>query len=282
MKKLVSLLLTVCLCLGVLVSLTACGHEHTFSTTWSKDQTHHWHACEGKDCTEVADKAEHTFNAGEITTAPSKAAAGTKTFTCTACGATKTEPVAYDPETTVTAEQFANAFNLGNNWTISFFAFHPVYEQKMSIVQKRADNKFHCIETMMDAAGTVLDTYEDFDEIVNNVWYGYRYDNNAQAFDKVTITDPVEQRLASMMDDYLPDCIKTFTDYTYDAQSKSYVAASILNTQSNTTLTNVSLSFEDGALVALSYVIDMEGAAVTYDATITYGDATVTLPTVVE
>ena len=280
MKKLVSLLLTVCMCLGVLVSLTACGHEHTFSADWSKDQTHHWHACEGADCTEVADKTEHTYNAGEITTPATKAAAGTKTFTCTACGATKTEPVAYNPETTVTAEQFASALTLGNNWTISFVAFHPVYEQKMSIVQKRADNKFHCIETMMDANGTVLDTYEDFDEIVDNVWYGYRYDDDAQAFDKVTITDTVEDRLASMLSEYLPDCLKTFADYTYNTETKAYVAASILNTESGTTLTNVSLSFENGALVALSYVIDMQGAAVTYDATFTYGDATVTLPAV--
>ncbi len=280
MKKLVSLLLTVCVCLGALLSLTACGHEHSYKSEWSKDQTHHWHACEGKDCTEVADKTEHTWNGGEITTAPTKEAAGTKTFTCTACGATKTEPVAYNPQTTVTAEQFASAFTLGNNWTISFFGFHPVYQQKMSVVQKRADNKFHCIETMMDANDTVLDTYEDFDEIVDNVWYGYRYDEQTEKFDKVTVSDPVEQRLASMLSDYLPDCLKVFADYTYDAQAKAYVAASILNTQSNTTLTNVSLSFEDGALVGLSYTIDMGGAAVSYTATITYGDATVTLPAV--
>ena len=115
---------------------------------------------------------------------------------------------------------------------------------------------------------------------MDNVWYGYRYDDDAQAFDKVTISDTVEERLASMMDDYLPDYIKTFTDYTYDTSAKAYVAASILNAENGTTLSNVSLSFENGALVALSYVMEMGGASVTYDATFTYGNTTVTLPAV--
>ena len=70
MKKLITLLLTVCMCLSVGVVLTACDeeHEHTYKTEWSKDATHHWHACEGKDCTDVSDKAEHVWNEGEVTT----------------------------------------------------------------------------------------------------------------------------------------------------------------------------------------------------------------------
>ena len=73
MKKLVSLLLTVCMCLSVVVMLTACDdeeqtptndeqtsaageeqtsaageeHTHTYKTEWTTDATHHWHACEG-------------------------------------------------------------------------------------------------------------------------------------------------------------------------------------------------------------------------------------------
>ncbi len=96
MKKLVSLLLAVCMCLSVGVMLTACGdkeHTHTYKTEWSKDATHHWHACEGEDCTEVSDKAEHTWNDGEITTEATAEADGVKTFTCAVCGQTKTETV---------------------------------------------------------------------------------------------------------------------------------------------------------------------------------------------
>ena len=44
----------------------------------------------------TADEAEHqhTWNSGEITKEPTTTAEGVKTFTCTVCGATKTEPIA--------------------------------------------------------------------------------------------------------------------------------------------------------------------------------------------
>ena len=98
MKKLVSLLLAVWMCLSVGAMLTACGeekHTHTYQTEWSKDATHHWQACEGENCTDVANKAEHEWNSGEITTKATSEADGVKTFTCTVCNAVKTEPVAF-------------------------------------------------------------------------------------------------------------------------------------------------------------------------------------------
>ena len=112
MKKLLSLLLAVAVCLSVSVMLTACGHEHTYVTEWSKDATHHWHACEGEGCTDVSDKAEHTWNAGEVTTQPTPTAAGVKTYTCTVCAGTKTEPVEYVVDYTVTEEEWRINFNL--------------------------------------------------------------------------------------------------------------------------------------------------------------------------
>ncbi|MBE6701986.1 MAG: hypothetical protein E7585_01035 [Ruminococcaceae bacterium] len=64
MKKLVSLLLAICMCFSVGVMLTACGHEHTYQTEWSKDATHHWHACTDETCAEQLDKAEHAYSNG--------------------------------------------------------------------------------------------------------------------------------------------------------------------------------------------------------------------------
>lgn len=34
-------------------------HEHSFSDVWEKDDTYHWHKCEG--CDEISDKEEHSF-----------------------------------------------------------------------------------------------------------------------------------------------------------------------------------------------------------------------------
>ena len=37
------------------------NHEHTYSTEWSKDETHHWYQATCEHDTEVKGKAEHTF-----------------------------------------------------------------------------------------------------------------------------------------------------------------------------------------------------------------------------
>lgn len=114
MKKLVSLLLAVCMCLSVGVMLTACNekHEHTYKTEWAKDATRHWHECKGEDCSEVAENAEHVWNEGTITTEATAETDGIKTFTCTVCGQTKTESVEYVVDYTVTEDEWEINFNL--------------------------------------------------------------------------------------------------------------------------------------------------------------------------
>lgn len=63
------------------------SHEHTFSTEWTKDSTHHWHAATCEHTSEIRDKAEHTFVL-ESTTA-TMFDSGTMIFKC-ACGESKT------------------------------------------------------------------------------------------------------------------------------------------------------------------------------------------------
>ena len=63
---------------------------HDFPTdTWQNDSDNHWKKC--TRCDAIAEKAEHTWNNGEITTAPTCTTAGLKTYTCTVCHATKEE-----------------------------------------------------------------------------------------------------------------------------------------------------------------------------------------------
>ena len=77
-----------------LAVLTACNNKkHDFSSKWEYDETSHWHECMTKKHSDVADKADHTFDAGNITTPPTEDAAGVKTLTCTVCGYQKTESV---------------------------------------------------------------------------------------------------------------------------------------------------------------------------------------------
>ena len=66
---------------------------HAWDTKWSKDNDHHWHKCKNANCTEIADQAEHRWNEGEVTTPATCTTPGERTFTCTACSATKTETI---------------------------------------------------------------------------------------------------------------------------------------------------------------------------------------------
>ena len=66
-------------------------HTHDWAETWSKDEADHWKTCSG--CTELAEKAAHTWNEGEVTTEPTETTTGVKTYTCTVCDQTKTEEI---------------------------------------------------------------------------------------------------------------------------------------------------------------------------------------------
>ncbi|MGN1201289.1 MAG: hypothetical protein ACI4R8_03440 [Candidatus Caccovivens sp.] len=91
-KSLLTFVFAICLIVPALFMLTACGHTHSAVEEWSSDATYHWHTCEG--CEELLDKAEHTWNAGEITTPATETTQAVKTYTCTVCAKTKTEAVA--------------------------------------------------------------------------------------------------------------------------------------------------------------------------------------------
>lgn len=74
-----------------------CGAEygdvlgHDFTTSWTHDDNMHWEQC--SRCDEKDDVGPHTWDNGTITTAPTCTKAGKKTYTCTVCHATKTEPI---------------------------------------------------------------------------------------------------------------------------------------------------------------------------------------------
>lgn len=77
MKKLVTIILSVCMCVCCGVLLSACGddsaHTHAYSAEWSSDGAYHWHACEDSACSSVSGKARHSFSGG----------------ICSVCGMTK-------------------------------------------------------------------------------------------------------------------------------------------------------------------------------------------------
>ncbi len=78
-----------------IVLLTACNKDgkHNFAEEWSNNETHHWHACTDKGCKETKDKAEHTWDGGNVTVEPTTEQKGTIVYTCTVCRREKAESI---------------------------------------------------------------------------------------------------------------------------------------------------------------------------------------------
>lgn len=78
-----------------IVLLAACNKDgkHNFAEEWSNNETHHWHACTDKGCKETKDKAEHTWDGGNVTVEPTTEQKGTMVYTCTVCSREKTKSI---------------------------------------------------------------------------------------------------------------------------------------------------------------------------------------------
>ncbi len=83
------------------------AHTHTFSTEWAHDETNHWHEATCDHKTEVSGKEAHKWDEGKVTTSATESAKGEKTYTCTICGATKTEEI----------PQLAHTHTFSTEWT---------------------------------------------------------------------------------------------------------------------------------------------------------------------
>ena len=129
-------------------------HEHTFSETWSSNETHHWHMATCEHTEEKKDYGEHSWNAGEITTTPTESDEGVKTFTCTTCQKTKTEtvPALGDSHVHEYNQQVATSKYLKHEATCS----------------QKAEYHYSC---SCGATGTTTFEYGDFaDHEYSNTW----------------------------------------------------------------------------------------------------------------
>ena len=246
MKKFTSVLLALCLCLSVCGVFAACSktHEHSFATEWSKDATHHWHACTGEECTDVADKAEHTWNGGEITTPATAAADGVKTFTCTACGATKTESVQL--RTTITEEEWATNL-LVSNFTLTVEAYEKSSQTSGTITLKATST---AIQTTLKTDVIESNMYNALkDGVWYQIFYTAEYGYLGSAFEKTQDTYLGSSVLETGDADEITE---TFANLTYDETEKAYRMDNLDDVED----ASIYYYFENGKLVKI--VIDTE------------------------
>jgi len=64
LKRLLSFILAVCLVATCAFSMTACAHQHTFSSEWSSDQTNHWKSATCEHTGEKISFGSHVYDDG--------------------------------------------------------------------------------------------------------------------------------------------------------------------------------------------------------------------------
>ena len=187
------------------------------------------------------------------------------------------------PKKTVTADEFESAFDLGENWAVTYEAENFAEQQKMQVTYKRDGNKFVATQTVLSTEdNSELYSREQYAEVAGNVFYVYWYDYEAQAYVKEASEDSVDDSIADFVSEVLPEFLKDYSKFTYSEENKNYVAESLpySNGGYSTTFHNVTLAFEDCQIVSIDYFIESGGSLVSYVIVLTYGDASVTLPTV--
>lgn len=246
MKKFVSVFLSLCVLFTFCMTLTSCAHECEFSSEWSKDASAHWHACTKADCTEITDKADHTWDEGKITTAATQEADGVKTITCTVCEQTKTEAVTF---TGFSKSEWDAAFNASAFENFAYTESSTTYGDGVSVKT----------ETI------------------------YRFTKDA-AWVKVTVAGQSESMhapdtaSANELRTQLVDSIKSltsFADYNYDAATKTYKANKNIEIAAlDASTSDITLTFNGNRLVEIKYAISFKqmGSSFTARSTVTLSD----------
>lgn len=233
MKKILALLLLISLLPSAL--LTSCGHKHNILTDWAMDATHHWHPCERDGCKEMADKAEHTWDAGEITQPATAAVPGVRTYTCTVCGGKKAESIIV--RATVTDEEWAAALAL-SNFTVSATLVERTWEGTLlmkvtdsAMYRKTEDHEFYSVKK-------------------NDGWHVVEKDGLS------AVTKGASASVSYVLKDF---AVPADANFIYDDATKSYTyeTAETTKTEGNTTITTYSdkylFYFEDGKLVKFEF-----------------------------
>lgn len=241
MKKFLSVFISFCLLFAFSATLTSCMHKCEFSSDWSKDESSHWHACTGAECTEIADKAEHTWDEGKITTKATQEADGVKTFTCTVCAQTKTEAVVF----TGLSEE---------DWNAAF-------------VDSVFENFAYTEAAVTSGAGITVDVKTEYKFTKDNAWY------------KITMGGESEEEYApdkAFADEVRSAAIESikamvvYENYEYDAATKTYKANKEIDIEELATSTSdVTLTFADGKLAEIKYSVSFTQSGIAFSATST-------------
>jgi len=250
-KKILCLTLAIITCLGTCASLVSCECDHVFGEEWFADETYHWRVCTDESCGEIGEKAEHDWDEGVQTLAPTQTSNGVLKYTCQVCGKVRTETVAADP--TVSAPEWVDAFLLQdeNYWmTIVKGQSNLVVKKKNGIAVVADPQAVNHKESYYSAEGEKY----------------YRYDKVGESVTKQEITAENYKSAITLIDLQA----LAYGSFTYNEQGKTYVAQEL--TVGDTVYENVYIAFAGKKIIRMTFSKKEPGkAAEVYNINITYG-----------
>ncbi len=245
MKSYISLLLAACILLASIFTLTSCLHKCEFSDEWTSDGISHWHVCTDEKCEEVSEKAEHTFNDGEITVKATQETVGVKTYTCSVCNDIKEESIAF---TGLNEEEWNDIFS---EEAFANFTYSEEAVVKYSGIEITTTALYKFTETKVYASLTMA---------------GQTAEETATGLQAANTKKDMINSIKSML---------KYGIFEYDAENKIYNLTGDMRIESlNTSAKSATLRFENGKPVELTYtcIVVSNGISMDGETTVTFSD----------
>ncbi len=266
MKKIITIMFTLLMCMSLTTFFVGCSkeHTHTYSKEWSSDETNHYHAATCEHTDQVSDKAKHDFDQNNK---------------CKVCY--------YENPLTLTAEKWDTEFNaLANVSNASILIAATDGTNSMNDTLKFETNKFY-YENIMNQ-----EFYASFAENLGNNEFNSCFKNGVDGEyvsrpNSVAVDDWND--LVSQKEQYLTIAqfaAGKFNDTTYDSTTKKYslvVGDAILDKVGNVKNLTYSAEFDGENLKNIHVEFKMEFSAeniISYSFDYTLGGVSITIPEV--
>ncbi len=253
MKKFLALFLTLCLLVGSLSTLTACKKNKD-----DDDTPEHVHEYVDGSCS--CGETDPNYTPSNPGTNPGTTPANSQ----------------------VTSEQWTASFNFGTNYVITVETetnYGQTDTESASLA--RSGNLFKIDEFEYEDGSLLWHEVYYYDLTAGaGKEYEPKYDDNDELICYVIKSSPetIEMMEAQYMSEIIPDQFKDMSLYTYNATSGKYALTTPMVVY-GATISTVEATFADAKLVSVYYVIEGDGYSMEREITLSYGNATVTLPT---
>ena len=207
-------------------------------TSWENDDDNHWHKATCEHTEEVKDKAAHTWDEGVETTPAEHGKEGIKTYTCTACGRTRTESIDPLPPMTTGSIKFVDHYTLDKT-----YSNEPISIDKSNVVRV-VDG----VETPIDNQEAISFLFKEFDAD-DSTYIAEAPKKPGHYMVKVIVAASPEWTEKEFEQGFYIDKIKLSGEYDIKNSSLSYKGESLLIDELKLTHSDLSCILEGETVV---------------------------------